>query len=77
MVRQQMGFAPRSTAAWLLAAVLPNPGADLIFVTQDDTPVLLAVSQGPMPVAVHDARSGEPVGEVAEAGLAATLVFGP
>jgi len=77
MVRQQMGFRRASAAGWLLAAVLPNPGADLIFVTQDDAPVLLAVSQGPMPVLVHDARTGEPVGEIAEAGLAATLLFGP
>jgi len=77
MVRRQLGFARNGTAAWLLAAVLPNPGADLIFVTQDVAPVLLAVSQGPMPVLVHDAKSGEPVGEVAEAGLAATLLFAP
>ena len=77
LVRQQMGFARGGVAGWALGALLPNPGADVILVTQDDAPLLLATGQGPMPVLVHDARSGEPVGEVSEAGLASTLLFAP
>jgi methylamine dehydrogenase heavy chain len=77
LVRERMGYAPGGFASWLLGAVLPNPGADLILVTQDDAPVLLATAQGPLPVLVYDARSGSLVGEVPETGLAATLLFAP
>jgi methylamine dehydrogenase heavy chain len=77
LVRQRMGFARGGTASWVLSAVLPNPGVDVIFVTQDDAPVLLATAVTPMPVMVHDARSGKPVGEVEDASFSATLFFAP
>jgi len=72
-----MGFARGGTASWLLSAVLPNPGVDVIYVTQDDAPLLLATGVSPMPVMVQDARSGNTVGEVDDASFSATLFFAP
>ncbi|HEX2485601.1 MAG TPA: amine dehydrogenase large subunit, partial [Myxococcota bacterium] len=77
LVRQQMG-APRAGAvAWLLGALLPNPGLGMILVTQDEAPVLVAVGEGPATALVHDARTGALLGEVSEAGIAASLLFAP
>ncbi|HTO68988.1 MAG TPA: amine dehydrogenase large subunit [Myxococcota bacterium] len=76
-VREQMGFARGGAGEWMLGAVLPNPGADIILVTQDESPVLITTGFGPMPALVHDARTGKVIGEVHEAGLAPTLLFGP
>ncbi|HXZ85467.1 MAG TPA: amine dehydrogenase large subunit [Myxococcota bacterium] len=77
LVAHQLGFARGGAASWVLSALLPNPGADVILVTQDDAPVLLATGVRPMPVLVHDARSGKPVGEIDEASFSATLFFAP
>jgi len=77
LVRERMGFARGGTASWLLSAVLPNPGVDVIYVTQDDAPLLLATGVSPMPVMVQDARSGNTVGEVDDASFSATLFFAP
>ncbi|MFQ5696772.1 MAG: amine dehydrogenase large subunit [Myxococcota bacterium] len=55
---------------WLLGALLPNPGADRIVVTQDPEPLLLLESSFPATLAVLDARSGEFLRDVPEIGIA-------
>lgn len=77
LVRQQTGAERGGAVSWLLDALLPNPGASLILVTADESPVLLAVGEGLPTVLVHDARSGALLREVDETGIAATLLFAP
>jgi len=77
LVGERMGFAHGGAASWLLSELLPNPGLDVIFVTQDDAPLLLATGVSPMPLLIHDARSGAPLGEIDEASFSATLFFAP
>ena len=61
----------------VLGALLPHPGLAMILVTQDEAPVLVAVGEGPATALVHDARSGALLGEISEAGMAATMLFAP
>ena len=77
LVRQQAGVERGGAASWLLDALLPNPGVGQILVTQDASPVLVAVGQGPTGVLVHDARSGALLREIGEAGIASTLLYAP
>jgi len=77
LVRQQAGVEHGGAVSWLLDALLPNPGAGMIFVTQDESPLLLAAGEGPGGVLVHDARSGALLREIGEAGIASTLFFAP
>ncbi len=77
LVRHQMGVARGGAWAFLLGALLPNPGASMILVSQDEAPVLVAVGEGPATALVHDARSGALLAEVPEAGIAASLLFAP
>jgi len=77
LVRAQAGIARGGAASWLLDALLPNPGAWSILVTQDESPVLVATAEGPSSVLVHDARTGALLREIGEAGLAPTLLFAP
>ena len=80
-VGQELAAAgrPRSgaMAEWLLAKAAPNPGVDRILVTQDDHPVLVASASMPPTLTVHDALTGAVVREIAEPGLAASLLFAP
>jgi methylamine dehydrogenase heavy chain len=62
---------------WLLRALLPNPGADRILVTQDEAPVLLSATTFPSTLAVHDARSGAFLRDVTEVGVAGGLIAAP
>ena len=64
-------------AAWLLEAVLPHTGADRILVTQDDAPVLIISASIPPTVTVHDAGTGVLVRDVAEVGIASSLLYAP
>jgi methylamine dehydrogenase heavy chain len=62
---------------WLLGHMLPNPGVDRIFVTQDAHPVLVTSAQLPPTVTVHDAMTGEVLREVSEPGIATSLLVAP
>lgn len=77
LVRQQAGVERGGASSWLLDTLLPNPGVGQILVTQDESPVLVAVGEGPAGVLVHDARSGELLREIGEAGIASTLLYAP
>jgi hypothetical protein len=80
-VRQSGGLDPDATldrfATWLLGAVLPHTGADRILVTQDDAPVLVISASVPPAVTVHDAGTGALVRDVAEVGIASSLLYAP
>jgi methylamine dehydrogenase heavy chain len=56
--------------SWLLHRLLPGGGAHAIAVTQDDAPLLFARNADLGVVAVLDARTGEHVRNLDEAGLA-------
>jgi methylamine dehydrogenase heavy chain len=71
------GLKAGSFSRWLLMKALPNPGVDGILVTQDEHPVLLAAGSIPPSVSVHDAMTGAVVNEIAEPGLALSLMFTP
>jgi len=77
LVRQQAGVERGGATSWLLDTLLPNPGVGQILVTQDESPVLVAVGEGPASVLVHDARSGKLLREIGEAGIASTLLYAP
>jgi methylamine dehydrogenase heavy chain len=63
--------------SWALARVLPNTGTDGILVTQDDHPVLVALSMKPPAVTVYDALTGGVVREISEPGIAGSLLTAP
>jgi methylamine dehydrogenase heavy chain len=77
LARQQMGLSRGGALGWLLDALLPNPGVDAILVTQDESPVLVAIGLGPAGALVHDARSGALLRDVPEAGIASSLLTAP
>jgi hypothetical protein len=77
LVRQQAGMERGGAASWLLDRLLPHPGIGQILVTQDASPVLVAVGEGPGSALVHDARSGALLREIGEAGIASTLLYAP
>jgi methylamine dehydrogenase heavy chain len=54
---------------WLLTTLLPDEGADIITVSQDDAPLLFARNSNRGAVAVLDARTGEHLRFLMEAGL--------
>jgi methylamine dehydrogenase heavy chain len=64
-----MGIEQGSFTSWLLAALLPDDGADIMTVSQDDAPVLFARNSNWGAVAVLDARTGEHLRFLVEAGL--------
>ncbi len=66
-----------SISRWALEKALPHPGIERILVTQDDQPVLVAGASMPPAIVIHDAISGEMLREIAEPGLAGTLLFAP
>jgi methylamine dehydrogenase heavy chain len=66
-----------SFAKWLMAKTLPNPGVERILVTQDEHPVLVASASLPPTITIHDAMTGKVVREVAEPGLAGSLLSMP
>lgn len=76
-VAQQAGLERDSAARWVLEKVLPVTGVDAIIVTQDPEPVLIAAGMEPPTVTVHDALTGEVRREVAEVGLALSLLYTP
>lgn len=70
------GFAGR-LAIRALYALLPNPGADRILVTQDDAPLLLSTSTFPSTLVVHDGQTGAFLRDVSEIGVAGGLIVTP
>ncbi len=64
-------------ALWLIRALLPNPGADRILVTQDEAPVLVSATTFPSTLSVHDARSGAFLRDVTEVGVAGSVIAAP
>ena len=64
-------------ATRLLYALLPNPGADRILVTQDPAPVLVTGTMFPSTLLVHDARTGALLRDVSEVGVAGGLLSAP
>ena len=64
-----LALEPGSFAAWLLN-LLPDEGADTITVSQDAAPLLFARSSERGSIAVLDARTGEHLRDLTEAGLA-------
>ena len=74
---QRFGMPPGGAVDWLLQRALPNEGVSRIAVTQDDAPVLLAVTAFPATLAVYDARSGVYLRDVSEVGIAANYVAAP
>lgn len=65
-----MGVESGGFVSWILQRMLPDPGAHTIAVTQDDEPLLFARSADRGVVAVLDARTGEHLRDLREAGLA-------
>ncbi len=63
--------------SWVLGLALPNLGANGILVTQDERPVLVALSMIPPAVTVYDAMSGVVVREVSEPGISGSLLVAP
>ena len=80
-LRRQLGLTDGSLtariASWLLYAVLPNPGVDRILVTQDEAPVLVTGTTFPSTLEVHDGRSGALLRDVAEVGVAGSVIAAP
>jgi len=80
-VRQSGGLDPDSTthgfALWMLEKMLPHTGADRLLVTQDEAPVLIISASVPPTVTVHDAETGAFVRDVAEVGIASSLLYAP
>jgi hypothetical protein len=64
-----VGIDLSSFTGWLLATLLPDDGADIITVSQDEAPVLFARNSNRGAVAVLDARTGEHLRFLLEAGL--------
>lgn len=64
-------------ATRLLDAVIPNPGADRIWVSQDAAPLLVTSSSFPPTLAVLDARSGAWLRDVKEVGVASGHLTSP
>ncbi len=62
---------------WLLPKLMPNPGVERILVTQDDHPVLVTSASLPPAVTIHDAMTGAVVRDIAEPGLAGSLLYAP
>ena len=58
-----------SFPGWLLRTLLPDDGADILTVSQDDAPLLFARNSNRGAVAVLDARTGEHLRFLLEAGL--------
>ncbi len=71
-LRSTLGIERDSWAAWFLHRVVPAPGAHTIAVSSDDAPVLFVRSAELGVVGVLDARTGEHLRDLEEAGL-----FGP
>jgi methylamine dehydrogenase heavy chain len=63
------GVELASFTGWLLTTLLPDEGADIITVSQDDAPLLFARNSNRGAVAVLDARTGEYLRFLLEAGL--------
>jgi hypothetical protein len=72
-----MGIEAGSFLDWLLGAVLPNPGADTLAVTQDDVPLLFAGERQSGAVGVYDARSGAHLRDLEEVGIGGGLLVVP
>ncbi len=68
----QLGLEADGWAEWLLQLVVPPPGAHTIAISSDDAPLLFVRSAELGVVAVLDARTGEHLHDLDEAGL-----FGP
>lgn len=69
-LRSQLGIDADSWTAWILEKVVPAPGAHTIAVSSDDVPVLFVRSAELGVVGVLDARTGEHLRDLEEAGLA-------
>lgn len=73
---QQVG-ADAGALLWLLERIVPSPGADSIAVSQDDEPLLFALSRNAGTVGVWDARSGSFLRYLANVGLAPGALQAP
>lgn len=62
---------------WVLEKVLPITGVNGLYVSQDDQPVLVAVSQIPPSVVVYDALTGIETRDIPEPGTALALLLAP
>ena len=76
-LRPQLGIEPGGVVDWLLKHVLPNPGADAVAVTQDETPLLFAGERQSGAVGVYDARSGAHLRDIEEVGIGGGLLVVP
>lgn len=63
--------------SWLMERVLPNPGVERVAVSRDASPLLVTTTAFPSTLSVYDARSGEPLREVSEPGIASSLLVAP
>ena len=73
---QQIGMAD-GALLWFLERVVPSPGADSIAVSQDEEPLLFALSRDAGTVGVWDARSGSFLRYLANVGIAPGALQAP
>jgi len=73
---QQIGM-DGGAPLWLLERIVPSPGADSIAVSQDEEPLLFALSRTAGTIGVWDARSGSFVRYVANVGIAPGALHAP
>ncbi len=73
-LRRSLGLDPEGalgrTVDWSLQQVVPHAGADLIAVTSDPQPLLIAGSSFPAVLTVYDARSGAYLRDLEQPGFA-------
>ncbi|UCH30289.1 MAG: hypothetical protein JSV06_04485 [Myxococcales bacterium] len=73
----QAGFEPNGTTGRIVNFLLPNLGVHSVAVTQDDAPLLFYRNADLGAVGVLDARTGEHLRDIEEAGVSGTLLVVP
>jgi len=76
-LRPRLGFRAGGAVDWVLTRVLPNPGADTVAVTRDAAPLLFTGQRESGAVGVYDARTGEHLRDLEEAGIVGGLLVVP
>jgi len=76
-LRPHLGFEADSFAYWLLGLILPSAGIHSVAVTQDDEPLLFVRNGDLGAVGVLDARTGEHLRDLEEAGLGGRVLTVP